>query len=200
MWCFLLFHFVSTVTREIQALFTSLDLAQSGDFDEILSLRQVIFISLRSKTQALVKYHYQPLYLKGDLTELLENLSKSLVLLKVIDKALALDVWEQAFAAALNTYTFYFVLTYKESFEESSPSKYSSQKSLVDSYDKEVQRLAEFFGGFVRAKASESIVNQGRLFTNYLKALETDACVELIKALISSRTIKSNQLLVKPYD
>lgn len=193
-WCFLLFHFLSTLSREFKALLPSYELSQTGDFDELIALQNVVMISLKSKTQNLVKYDLQQLYMEPDLTPFLRELSESLALLKMVDKTLALDVWEQAFRTATACYIFYFVHTHKETFADISSTKKGIE--LVATFERECERLAEYFKGFVRAKAGDTILVQGKLLGQYLKATDPEATVGFLKSLISSRVVKSRQLLV----
>lgn len=192
--CFLLFHFLTVYAKEIKNLLSGADPEQSDDFDQLTALKKVVFISLRSKTQSLVKYEFQLLYLQPDLTPLLRHLSQSLSLLKIVDKSLSFEVWEQVFASTVSCYTFYYVLSNKDSFVGYSVNPVS--RTIVDTYERETTRLAEFFKGFVRTKAEESMLLQVKMLVQYFKTDDCEAAVGYLKSLISMRCIKSKQLLV----
>lgn len=193
-WCFLLFHFLSVLRQEVQAMIPSCDMPQSGDFDELLALQQVVLISLRSKTQSLVKYDLQDDYTKDDLTSFLRNLADSLSLLRAVDRSLALDLWEQAFSSAMSCYIFNFVKTNAEAFEDSRPG--GKTEALVQSLEREAERLGSFFTGFVRAKAADLILIRAKLLAQYLRATDVDAAIGFLKAMITSLCVKSGIMLV----
>lgn len=192
---FLLYHFLSKMHYEFQTLQPRCDLETQGDIDELISLKQMVRITLKSKIKGLLKYTLQHLYLNTNLTPLIESISRSLSLLNLVDRQLGYSMWYEAFDTAISTYFFYFVFVGRETFDQWDKSTLVEHPSLLE-FSQEIERLSAFFGTFVKGKNFEKTELKTKIMIEYLKAADTQAAMGFLKSLITTGTLKSYQFLV----
>lgn len=181
--------------QEFQNLLSEYNLEVKGDIDELISLKQIVLITLKSKIKGLVKYRIQELYLKPDLLPLIEQISRSLSLLNLVDKTLGIQMWHEAFDTALSTYFFYFLFVFKDYFE-SWIWQSTKPHAKISQFELEVQRLTEFFGTFVKGYRFEQVALRSKMMVEYLRSDETQAAMGFLRSLISTGSVKSYQSLV----
>lgn len=186
--------FLSKIHKEFQRLVPSHNLEVYGDIDELISLKQMVKMTLKSKIQGLVKYKLLHCYMKSDLMQLIENISRSLSLLNLVDKTLGIQIWYETFDSTLSTYFFYFLFINKESFN-SWDWRNPVQHRKILQFQQEIERLTSFFENFVKGKHLEKVMLRSKMMVEYLRSTDTQAAMGFLRSLITTSSIKSNQSL-----
>ena len=171
------------------------NLEEVGDIDELISLKQMVLITLKNKIKCLMKYSLQRLYLENDLLSLIEQTSKSLSLLNLVDRNLGIKIWYETFDSALSTYFFYFLFSNKDIFNRWSWTKSAEHPKIIQ-FQQEVDRLVAFFGTFVKGKYLEQVSLRYKMIIEYFKSSDTQAAIGYLRSLITTGSIKSYYSLV----
>lgn len=152
---------------------------------------------LKGKIQELLKYHFHPLYLQPTLEQLIENLSRQIALLNLLDSSLANQIWLEAFDTTVASYFFNFLVKNRELKDITK--KYGNDPSQADIFELELRRITVFFGHFVKGKQFDNILVKCKLMTEFFKSEDCHAAVGYLKSLVMTGCIKSNQVLVTSY-
>lgn len=192
---FLFYDFLNKIIAEVKIVMEEENSMDIPEFDEIVSLRQVVLINIYNQNLINVKYFFHESYQSDDLVDLINAISKTLFLVNLVDEGLGKRVWFDALENSLYSYFFYFVLIFEESYEKKYD-KPDGTNDRLDIFKTESERLLNFFSHFVKTNEFERVSKRAELMIKYLGSRNEAGLKQIIVALIDARIVRSRHFLV----
>ena len=174
---------------------------KSIDFEDILSYRCLCVINMKNKVRCIIKYILYDMYMQDTLICVISHISDELMLINLIDKSLCDVIWKEAFDCSLDTYFLSFIMKYKDSIYQNSDSMNNNSKIGIhilyaDIFEREMNRLFDFYCNMLDVDIYNKIKNKGILMVRYLRSKDEHSIMSTMNDMIEHNIIKNDPILV----